>query len=84
VFRATTELGIHTVAIYAVEDRLSLHRFKADEAYPLGPGAGAIAAYLDGDRINVLAAAIRNPVATALADRSFRSRIVKPQAGKAS
>ena len=28
VFRAATELGIGTVAIYAEEDKLSLHRFK--------------------------------------------------------
>jgi pyruvate carboxylase len=33
VFRAATELGIGTVAIYAEQDKLSLHRFKADEAY---------------------------------------------------
>ena len=32
VFRAATELGIRTIAIYAEEDKLSLHRFKADEA----------------------------------------------------
>ena len=32
VFRAATELGLRTVAIYAQEDRLSMHRFKADEA----------------------------------------------------
>src|SRR5436190_3756013 len=51
VFRAATELGIRTVAIYAEEDKLSLHRFKADEAYHLGDGAGAIAAYLDFQRI---------------------------------
>ena len=51
VFRAATELGIQTVAIYAEEDKLSLHRFKADEAYHLGHGAGPIAAYLDGVRI---------------------------------
>ncbi|WP_417321177.1 pyruvate carboxylase [Emcibacter sp.] len=51
VFRAATELGIRTVAIYAEEDKLSLHRFKADEAYHLGDGAGPIAAYLDGERI---------------------------------
>ncbi|MFM2004495.1 MAG: hypothetical protein RLZZ09_150, partial [Pseudomonadota bacterium] len=51
VFRAATELGIQTVAIYAEEDKLSLHRFKADEAYHLGDGAGPIAAYLDGARI---------------------------------
>ena len=38
VFRAATELGIWTVAIYAEEDKLSLHRFKADEAYLIGDG----------------------------------------------
>ncbi|ATE64890.1 pyruvate carboxylase [Rhizorhabdus dicambivorans] len=51
VFRAATELGITTIAIYAEEDKLSLHRFKADEAYHLGDGAGPIAAYLDWARI---------------------------------
>ena len=51
VFRAATELGIRTVAIHAEEDKLSLHRFKADEAYHLGSGTGPIAAYLDGPRI---------------------------------
>ena len=40
VFRAATELGIQTVAIYAEEDKLSLHRFKADEAYRVGAGQG--------------------------------------------
>ena len=33
VMRAATELGLRTVAIYAEEDRFSMHRFKADEAY---------------------------------------------------
>ena len=32
VFRAATELGLRTVAIYSLEDRFALHRFKADEA----------------------------------------------------
>jgi pyruvate carboxylase len=32
VFRAATEVGLRTMAIYAQEDRLSVHRFKADEA----------------------------------------------------
>ena len=31
-FRAATELGLKTVAVYSHEDRFSLHRFKADEA----------------------------------------------------
>ena len=46
VFRAATELGIRTVAIYAEEDKLSLHRFKADEAYQVGRGMGPLEAYL--------------------------------------
>src|SRR5438477_1883637 len=47
VFRAATELGMRTVAIYAQEDRLSIHRFKADEAYLVGEGKGPVGAYLD-------------------------------------
>ena len=47
VFRAATELGIRTIAIFAEEDALSLHRFKADEAYLLPGASGPIAAYLD-------------------------------------
>src|SRR5271168_3417841 len=52
VFRAATELGIQTIAIYAEEDKLSLHRFKSDEAYLVGRGAsgelrlGPLDAYL--------------------------------------
>ena len=40
VMRAATELGLRTVAIYAEEDRFSMHRFKADEAYRVGEGKG--------------------------------------------
>ncbi|MCH8155662.1 MAG: pyruvate carboxylase, partial [Proteobacteria bacterium] len=47
VLRATNELGKRTVAIFAAEDKLSLHRFKADEAYQVGAGKGPVAAYLD-------------------------------------
>jgi pyruvate carboxylase len=47
VFRAANELGLHTVAIYSQEDRLALHRFKADEAYQVGIGKGPVEAYLD-------------------------------------
>jgi pyruvate carboxylase len=47
IFRAGTELDLRTVAVYAQEDRLSLHRYKADEAYLVGPGKGPVAAYLD-------------------------------------
>lgn len=46
VMRAATELGKKTVAVYAGEDKLSLHRFKADEAYLIGEGMGPVAAYL--------------------------------------
>jgi pyruvate carboxylase len=51
VFRAATELGIQTVAVYAEEDKLSLHRFKADEAYQIGRGRGPIDAYLAIDEV---------------------------------
>jgi pyruvate carboxylase len=46
VMRAANELGKRTVAVYAEEDKLSLHRFKADEAYKIGEGLGPVAAYL--------------------------------------
>ena len=46
VFRAANELGLETVAIFAEEDKLALHRFKADEAYQVGKGMGPIEAYL--------------------------------------
>ena len=55
VFRAATELGLRTVAIYAQEDRLSMHRFKADEAYLIGEGKGPVGAYLDISGIIALA-----------------------------
>ncbi len=51
VMRAATELGKRTVAVYAEEDKLSLHRFKADEAYRIGEGLGPVAAYLSIDEI---------------------------------
>jgi pyruvate carboxylase len=46
VFRAANELGLKTVAVFAEEDKLALHRFKADEAYQIGKGLGPLAAYL--------------------------------------
>jgi len=46
VMRAANELGKRTVAVYAEEDKLSLHRFKADEAYKIGEGLGPVQAYL--------------------------------------
>ncbi|UOY93766.1 pyruvate carboxylase [Ectobacillus sp. JY-23] len=47
VFRACTELGLRTVAIYSKEDTGSYHRYKADEAYLVGAGKKPIDAYLD-------------------------------------
>ncbi|MEM7301389.1 MAG: pyruvate carboxylase [Pseudomonadota bacterium] len=38
VFRAANELGLKTVAVWAEEDKLALHRFKADESYQVGKG----------------------------------------------
>src|SRR5215204_5300367 len=55
IFRACTELGIQTVAIYSEEDRLSLHRYKADEAYLVGKGKPPIDAYLGIEEIVSLA-----------------------------
>jgi len=57
VFRAANELGIATVAIWAREDKLALHRFKSDEAYPIGNGPhlaepmGPIESYLSIDEV---------------------------------
>jgi len=47
IFRAANELGLRTAAIYSQEDRLGLHRFKADESYQVGAGKGPVEAYLD-------------------------------------
>src|SRR5215467_9128439 len=55
IMRAATELGMTTVAIFSKEDRLSLHRFKADEAYEIGENKGPVEAYLDVDGIVALA-----------------------------
>nr|WP_170538158.1 pyruvate carboxylase [Ruegeria arenilitoris] len=51
VMRAANEMGKRTVAVYAEEDKLGLHRFKADEAYRIGEGLGPVAAYLSIDEI---------------------------------
>ena len=46
VLRAANEMGKATVAVFADEDRLSLHRSKADESYRIGEGLGPVTAYL--------------------------------------
>ncbi len=51
VLRAANELGLKTVAIFANEDKLSLHRFKADESYLVGEGLGPVKAYLSIDEV---------------------------------
>ena len=51
IMRAANEMGKKTVAVFAEEDKLSLHRFKADEAYRIGEGLGPVAAYLSIDEI---------------------------------
>ena len=51
VMRAASELGVRTVGIYSNEDRLALHRSKADESYLVGEGRKPIQAYLDIDDI---------------------------------
>ncbi len=51
VFRAATELGIRTVAIFSTEDRVHLHRYKADEAYLVGKNLTPVGAYLAIDEI---------------------------------
>jgi pyruvate carboxylase len=57
IFRAANELGLRTVAVYSKEDRLALHRFKADEAYAVGEKKGPVEAYLDIAGIVALAKA---------------------------
>src|SRR5215203_1888715 len=46
-FRAAYELGVRTVAVYTPDDRASLHRQKADEAYEIGEPGHPVRAYLD-------------------------------------
>ncbi|HUP52015.1 MAG TPA: pyruvate carboxylase, partial [Longimicrobiales bacterium] len=55
VFRACTELGKRTIAVYSEEDSLALHRYKADEAYLLPSSRGPVEAYLDIEAIVALA-----------------------------
>ncbi|QPG75314.1 hypothetical protein FOA43_002666 [Brettanomyces nanus] len=53
IFRSAHELSMHTVAVYSYEDRLSMHRFKADEAYQIGKKGqySPVQAYLQMDEI---------------------------------
>lgn len=60
VFRACTELGIRSVAIYSEQDSYKMHRQKADEAYLIGKGLAPVAAYLSIPEI-VQLALVRTP-----------------------
>ncbi|EON64990.1 pyruvate carboxylase [Coniosporium apollinis CBS 100218] len=53
IFRTAHELSLHTVAVFSYEDRLSMHRQKADEAYVIGKRGQytPVGAYLAGDEI---------------------------------
>jgi pyruvate carboxylase len=55
IMRAATELGITTVAVYTYEDRYSLHRNKADEAYQIGRDDEPLKPYLDVEGIILMA-----------------------------
>ncbi|REJ04639.1 pyruvate carboxylase [Microbacterium bovistercoris] len=50
-FRAAYEVGARTVAVFPYEDRGSMHRLKADEAYEIGERGHPVRAYLDVDEI---------------------------------
>ncbi|HHU38090.1 MAG TPA: pyruvate carboxylase [Propionibacterium sp.] len=50
-FRAATELGIKTVAVFPYEDRLAEYRLKADESYEIGERGHPVRAYLDVEGI---------------------------------
>ena len=55
IMRAATELHIRTIAVYTYEDRYSLHRFKADEAYQVGREDDPLKPYLNVEEIINLA-----------------------------
>ncbi|RVU24646.1 pyruvate carboxylase [Sandaracinomonas limnophila] len=54
IMRAASELGIRTIAVYTFEDRYSLHRYKADEAYQIGKEDEPLKPYLDVEGIIAL------------------------------
>ncbi|WP_109299583.1 pyruvate carboxylase [Aquimarina sp. AU474] len=51
IFRACTEIGLQTVGVYTYEDRYSLHRYKADEAYQIGEDHEPLKPYLNIEAI---------------------------------
>ena len=79
VFRASTELGFRTVAIFSEEDRVHLHRYKADEAYLVGKGLEPVAAYLAEDEIVELAKRARDRRHPPRLRPAVRARVVRAQ-----
>lgn len=61
VFRACTEMGIRSVAIYSEQDRQQMHRLKSDESYLIGRGLPPVAAYLNVEEIIRVALVLQNP-----------------------
>ncbi|KIX06573.1 pyruvate carboxylase [Rhinocladiella mackenziei CBS 650.93] len=59
IFRTAHELSLQTVAVFSYEDRLGMHRQKADEAYMIGKRGQytPVGAYLAGDEIIKIALA---------------------------
>lgn len=55
IARAASELNIATVAVYTYEDRYSLHRYKADEAYQVGADNDPLKPYLNIDELIAIA-----------------------------
>ena len=51
IFRACTEINVKTVGVYTLEDRYSLHRYKADESYQIGEDNEPLKPYLSIDEI---------------------------------
>lgn len=60
ILRAASELKIRTVTVYTFEDRYSLHRYKADEAYQIGADDDPLKPYLDIEEL--IAVAKRNKI----------------------
>ena len=54
IFRACTELGIKTVGIYSEQDKLQIHRYKADESYLVGEGMEPLAAYAKSKKLKII------------------------------
>jgi hypothetical protein len=75
VTRAAAELGMRTVAIDSHEDRLSLHRSKADEAYLAGKDRSPIKGYYSGAR-----KAVRGgDLVYGKLERSGRAQVLDPE-----